>query len=128
MNYLLDTCTFLWLTLNHPQLSNAARQAIVNPANTAFFSVVSTWEICIKHSSGKLPLPLQPEQFVPMQRSMHRIISIGFDEPDVYWLRHLPALHKDPFDRMLVCQALALNLTILTPDPKIQQYPVPVLW
>ena len=128
MNYLLDTCTFLWLTLNDPNLSHRARQEIVDPGNTIYLSVASAWEMCVKYDLGKLPLPLPPEQFVPTRRMTYRLSTLGLEETDVFHLRLLPTHHKDPFDRMLICQALAQNLTILTPDPLIQQYPVRVLW
>jgi PIN domain nuclease of toxin-antitoxin system len=128
MSYLLDTCSFLWLTLNDSQLSAPARQAIIDPANLIFLSAASVWEICVKYDLGKLPLPSPPEQFFPYQRTAHQILPLGIEETDVIVLRQLPTHHKDPFDRMLVCQTLAQGLTILTPDPHIRQYAIPTLW
>lgn len=91
-------------------------------------SSVSAWEIIVKHGLGRLPLPRPPHEFVPEQRRRHRIEALALDEIAVLQLAKLPDHHRDPFDRMLVCQAAAHGLTILTPDPEIARYPVPTAW
>ncbi len=98
-----------------------------NPANEVFLSVVSYWEICVKHSLGKLPLPDSPERYVPLQREKHRIASLHLDEAAVARLVGLPSHHRDPFDRMLICQALADDLHIASSGPWFRQYPVKLL-
>ena len=128
MNILLDTCTFLWISSGSAQLSPAARQLFADPANEVYLSAVSAWEIAVKHGLGRLPLPSPPERFIPEQRSQHGIDPLALDEPAVLQLAKLPARHRDPFDRILVCQAIADGLTILTPDPLIGQYPVRTAW
>jgi PIN domain nuclease of toxin-antitoxin system len=93
-----------------------------------FLSPVSAWEIVVKHSLGRLTLPEPPHLFVPRQRELHEVAPLPLDEDAVLTLGRLPEYHKDPFDRMLVCQALAHGLTILTPDAQIGQYPVQTTW
>ena len=94
------------------------------------FSAASAWEIAVKHGLGKLPLPqgLAPGAFVPEARRRHGIEALAVGEPDAFELARLPALHNDPFDRMLICQAIANQMAILTPDPLISQYPVGIRW
>lgn len=75
-----------------------------------------------------MPLPQPPQQFIPAQRRAHRIETLPLDEDAVLQLPRLPAHHKDPFDRMLICQAIAHGMTILTPDPLITRYPVRTAW
>jgi PIN domain nuclease of toxin-antitoxin system len=128
VNLLLDTCTFLWLIADSPDLSSDARQVFSDPSNEVYLSVVSAWEIVIKHRLGRLPLPEPPQRFIPRQRTLHEIRSLPIEEAAVLQLARLPDYHKDPFDRMLICQAIAHGLTILTPDPAITQYPVRTEW
>ena len=128
MRLLLDTCTFLWMVSNKAQLSEACRVHLVDPANEVFLSPVSAWEICIKRKLGRLTLTEPPQQFIPEQRKLHDIDSLPLDEESVLQLPRLPARHKDPFDRMLICQTVAHGMAILTPDPLMTQYPVRTLW
>ena len=128
MRLLLDTATFLWLIIDSPQLSSRARELFSSPGNEVYLSAVSTWEIAIKHSLGRLPLPESPQRFIPFQREKHGIQSLSLDEESTLQLLRLPPLHNDPFDRMLVCQAIVEGLTILTPDSLLSQYPVRVIW
>jgi PIN domain nuclease of toxin-antitoxin system len=128
LKLLLDTCAFLWAIEGGAELSAAAREVLVDPANDVFLSAVSVWEITIKHGLGRLPLPESPERYVPAQRTRRGITALPLDEDAVLQLARLPALHRDPFDRVLVCQALAGGLTIVTPDPEIARYPVRILW
>jgi len=86
------------------------------------------WEIIVKHHLGKLPLPEPPHKFVRRWRTAHDIDSLALDEASVLQLSRLPEYHKDPFDRILVCQAIANSLVILTPDAKITQYPIRTEW
>ena len=128
MNRLLDTCTFLWLIAGDPRLSTASAQVIADPANGCFLSAASAWEIAVKFLAGKLPLPRSPDLLIPVERSLHRLDPLDLTEADGLRVSNLPLLHKDPFDRMLICQALDRGLTILTPDADIRQYAVPTLW
>jgi len=82
----------------------------------------------VKHALGKLPLPDSPAKYVPAQRKKHGIETLQLDEEAALHLNRLPVLHKDPFDRVLVCQAIAQGLVILTPDRLIAQYAVRTMW
>lgn len=128
MNLLLDTCTFLWIIADPAQLSAQARQLLAAPGNRFSLSVVSAWEIALKYSLGKLLLQQPPQQLVPQQRALHGIDLLSLSEAAALYLPNLPRFHRDPFDRMLICQALLDNLVILTPDQDICQYPVPTIW
>ncbi len=127
MQLLLDTHIFLWYVTGDTRLSIATRDAIDEPNNDVFLSVGSFWEIVIKYELGKLPLPQAPDRFIPAQRKAHGIQSLPFDENDARFLVGLPFHHRDPFDRMLVSQAMARVLTIVTVDPEIRKYSIPVL-
>lgn len=128
MNFLLDTCAFLWVTLKPEKLSDTFLDCFRNPANTVFLSSITAWEIGIKYSIGKLSLPVVPSRFIPEERKNHHISELELNAADTFHLETLPFLHKDPFDRMLICQAIERSLTILTPDPLIRQYPIRTLW
>jgi len=125
MRLLLDTHVFLWFISGDRQLPGRWRELIQDPGNEVYLSVVSLWEAIIKHQMGKLPLPESPDSYLPAQRDRHRISNLNLDEPSVARLVKLPALHKDPFDRMLVCQALHHGLTLATLDGAILDYEVP---
>jgi len=127
MRLLLDTHIFLWFISGDTRLSPEWRDSIRAAENEVYMSVVSFWEVMIKHALGKLPLPQAPAQYLPLQRSRHQIASLSLDEASVRHLASLPAVHRDPFDRMLVCQAMELGLTIVTVDPVFTAYPAPLL-
>ena len=128
MRLLLDTCTFLWIVGGAKDLSPSARQAFADPANEVFLSAASAWEIAVKHRLGRLPLPVAPEAFVPAQRAAHGLEPLPVDEEAALHVAKLPDLHGDPFDRMLVAQAMVGGLVLLTPDDHIREYPVRTLW
>jgi PIN domain nuclease of toxin-antitoxin system len=128
MKLLLDTCTFLWIVSGARELPERIIQAYRAPENEIYLSAASAWEIAVKHALGKLPLPSAPQQFVHDQRESHAIATLVIDEESALHLSRLPALHRDPFDRMLVSQSIVHGLTILTPDPLITQYPGRTMW
>jgi PIN domain nuclease of toxin-antitoxin system len=82
----------------------------------------------MKHALGRLPLPESPERFVPRMRERHGIEALAIDEESVLQTARLPGLHRDPFDRLLVCQSIVHGMTLLTPDSLIAQYPARVVW
>jgi PIN domain nuclease of toxin-antitoxin system len=127
VNVLLDTCTFLWLAGGEP-LSPDAAAAVRDPSHEVFLSAVSSWEIVTKYRGGKLPLPEPPDKLIPTERRLRGITALPFDEAAALQGLKLPPLHRDPFDRMLIAQAIAGGLAIVTPDPAIAQYPVRVIW
>jgi PIN domain nuclease of toxin-antitoxin system len=123
MRILLDTCTFLWITLDAPQLSERARQLFGDPGNELYLSAASAWEMSVKFSLGRLPLPEPPDRFVPEQRRLHGVSSLALDEAAAVHENDPPSLRRDPFDRILISQAIVHDLIILTPDPKIRNHP-----
>lgn len=128
MNLLLDTATFLWLVSGSEQLSPRVREEIRETSARVFLSSVSSWEIAVKSSLGKLPLPQPAATFVPAMRERLKLDSLPIDEESTLQLERLPSLHRDPFDRMLICQAIQHGLTLVTPDEQIHRYPVRVFW
>ncbi len=128
MKLLIDTCTFLWIASESAALSKSAAAAFLNPDNERYLSAASAWEIGIKHASGRLPLPEKPDVFVPRVRDASGILSLSMDEESALHAGRLPGLHADPFDRMLVAQAIVHGMAILTPDEQIERYAVRVLW
>jgi PIN domain nuclease of toxin-antitoxin system len=125
---LLDTCTFLWAVRGDARLSKTAADLFRDPVNEVFLSAISAWEIAVKHGLGRLPLPDPPSVYVPRERARHLIEPLPLNEGATLMLDKLPAVHADPFDRLLVCQAIEGGLTLLTPDAAIHRYPVPVAW
>jgi PIN domain nuclease of toxin-antitoxin system len=127
---LLDTSTFLFLELDTAKLSALALAACKPLENELYLSAVSSWEISVKYSSGKLRLPEPPGSFIPSRREMSQILALRLDERAALYGADLALdpSHKDPFDRLLVCQAIVHGLTIVSPDRAFQNYPVQVLW
>jgi PIN domain nuclease of toxin-antitoxin system len=127
MRLLLDTHVFLWFISGDARLPTDWRESIRDADNAVYLSVVSLWEALVKYRLGKLPLPHPPESYLPTQRARHQIASLSLDEASVCHLSILPAVHRDPFDRMLVCQALEHGLSIVTVDPVFGAYPASIL-
>ena len=128
MKLLLDTCSFLWLANGERAFSREVAQVIMAADTELALSAVSAWELAIKHTRGRLPLPEPLARFVPRVRDRYWIAFLPLDEESALHIVTLPALHADPFDRMLVSQAIVHGMTILTPDPLITQYPARTLW
>ena len=128
MKLLLDTCTFLWLITASEKLSKKAKRLFLNPKNEAFLSIVSMWEIVLKYQLKRLPLPETPDTFIPQQCHLHTIESLPLTQQDIFQLIKLPDIHDDPFDRILVCQGMVNEMTILTPDTEIADYTVKSAW
>jgi PIN domain nuclease of toxin-antitoxin system len=97
------------------------------PENHLSLSVVAIWEAVIKYGLGKLPLPQAPHTYLPEQRRLHQIASLPVDEACVAQLAKLPLLHRDPFDRWMICQAIEHDLTFVTADSTLMLYPVKLL-
>lgn len=127
MNLLADTHILLWFAIDDPKLSAVHKQAIQDPTNLVFFSSVSAAEIAIKYGKGKIDLPRHPSLYVPQLRKQHQFLELPLEEASSLMLADLPLLHKDPFDRLLICQALSHGLTLITDDDLILKYNVPTL-
>ena len=119
MRILLDTHAFLWWVTDSAELSRRARRVIADGANEIYFSMASAWEIAIKSSFGRVTLPDEPEVFITeqLQENGH---ALG--------VAALPAVHRDPFDRLLVAQARTEQLAVLSRDARLARYSVRVVW
>jgi len=121
---LIDTHTFIWWMGASPAMSAKAQTAITDPANEVLISVASIWELTIKVSSGKLNFPADPETVI--RGEGFTVLAISFAH-----LRQnaaLPFIHKDPFDRMLVAQAMVEAAPLVTGDRQLARYGAPILW
>jgi PIN domain nuclease of toxin-antitoxin system len=125
---LLDTCTFLWIAGGGRVLPPAVAAAYQSPDNEVYLSAASTWEIAIKYSQGRLPLPVAPHRLVVEERRRLGLTSLAVDEESTLHVAKLPPLHSDPFDRLLVSQAIVHGMTILTPDAAVVRYPARTMW
>jgi PIN domain nuclease of toxin-antitoxin system len=119
---LLDTNVFLRFATGDARLTTRFTNAIQDSRNQVLLSSAAAWEICVKYQLGKLSLPESPDTYIPKTRLLHRISSLDFDEPSALRLLGLPLLHRDPFDRIMICQALEHELTIVTLDAEMQRY------
>jgi PIN domain nuclease of toxin-antitoxin system len=123
MNILIDTCDALWFWSGDKQLGPRRRGIIEDTGNTIFFSSVSAAEIVIKYSIGRPLLPQTPQAYIPALRRRHQFAELPLHEQAALLLDTLPLIHRDPFDRELICQAIAHNLPFSTSDLIIRQYP-----
>ena len=128
MKLLLDTSAFLWWITDSDLLSRRAREVIGDGENETWFSAVSGWEIVIKAGLGRVALPEEPAHFIPRQLSLNAFQILPIHLRHALRVSSLPAIHRDPFDRLLVAQALVEELTIITSDSHIVSYPVSCLW
>ena len=128
MNYLLDTHTFLWFIAGDNQLSRTARKQIENPSNLSFLSIVRFWEIAIKFSLGRLTLHQPFEELFPEQLAINGIDLLELDFRHTVVIAKLPFHHKDPFDRMLIAQAQAEGLHIISKDSAFDEYAISQAW
>ncbi len=124
MRVLLDTHALLWALADDERLSETARGTIVDEANDVVVSVVSAWEVAVKRALGKLKAPSHLRQVITEAGFTERLV--GFS--DCERLYSLPFLHRDPFDRMLVCQALEDGIPVITKDEMIARYQVQTIW
>ena len=123
MNLLLDTHVFLWLQTEPERLGEDLR-IVEDERNALLLSAASSWEIAIKYQLRKLPLPQAPDRYVPERMRAIGAQPLAVEHPHTLAVATLPPLHRDPFDRLLVAQAMLLDLTIATADPAVAQYGV----
>jgi PIN domain nuclease of toxin-antitoxin system len=128
MNLVLDTCVLIWLTQEPDKLSLAARSAINDTSNMLWFSHASAWEIHLKHHAGKLSLPEPPRLWIPQQLDLWKIREQSISLAAIHRSSDLPDIHRDPFDRMLIAQALEAGMKLVSPDEFFPDYGVEVVW
>ena len=128
MNLLLDTHILIWLIDGSEKLNQTARYAIEDESNSLYLSIASLWEITIKTSLGKLELGIPLEQVTTnfILPSGFKILPIHLSHLLV--LKDLPFHHRDPFDRMLISQAISESLTLVSEDRAFGDYTVKTLW
>jgi PIN domain nuclease of toxin-antitoxin system len=125
---LLDTCTFLWIVDQYENLSARAVDLVRSADNDLYLSAVSAWEVGVKCAAKRLVLSEPADLYVPTQRDAHGILPLPIDEESALHGARLPYLHRDPFDRLLVAQAIVHGMTIVTPDSMIRQYAARTAW
>ena len=128
MKLLLDTVTFLDAAFSSKDISKPARDLLMDSDNELYVSVATAWEIAIKYTIGRLVLPQRPDHFVPVHRAKLGAEILPIDEESALHITRLPDIHKDPFDRILICQAIIHGMVLLTPDERISRYPVRTAW
>lgn len=114
--------------MDDPRLPQPTRKHLQDLRETVFVSVASLWEIVLKYRLGKLKMPEPVEPFLMRQIEENRFEILTIHSHHVFQTLSLQTLHRDPFDRILVAQAQSENLTIISRDPDIKAYPVPVFW
>ncbi|MEM8505360.1 MAG: type II toxin-antitoxin system VapC family toxin [Cyanobacteria bacterium P01_D01_bin.1] len=128
MKLLLDTQCWLWWFAQPEKLNEQVIDCIVDEANELWFSVASIWEIEIKVSIGKLPLPEAVDNYVPARMLQLGTKSLPISAAHALQVATLPMHHRDPFDRMLVAQARLEGMTLVSADSAFNQYEVTLLW
>ena len=125
---LLDTHTFLWLDDSPERLSPAALAACEDPTNELYLSVVSAWEIQIKHQINRLQLDVPLEEMIQGQQAANDLKILPVELPHVYTLRQLPLHHHDPFDRLLIAQAKVEQMRLVSADSQFEPYLIEIIW
>ena len=127
MKILVDTQIFLWAITDDRRLSSKYRSIYLDRTSQLYLSVASIWEIVIKSGLNKLPLPKPASSYILRQMEKNRLDMLSVRASHLTELESLPPFHRDPFDRLMVAQASAEGMPILSADPAFQQYPVNIL-
>jgi len=125
---LLDTHAFLWWITDSDELSRRARRLIADGRNEIFFSVVSAWEIAIKSKLGRVTLREDVDRYIPEQLQQNAFDVLPVQLHHALRVAALPDLHRDPFDRLLIAQALSEELALVSRDARLSDYKIRVLW
>lgn len=128
MRILLDTQAFLWLIADAQELSKKAKKVFLEQDNDLFLSLASIWEMAIKSSLGKLDLKQPLEEFIPSQLQENSILQMEISFRHVVGTATLPFHHRDPFDRLIISQAIQENLPILSSDIAFDAYNIQRIW
>ena len=128
MRLLLDTHSFIWFFMGNPKLSNLVRNLIEDENNEKLLSIASVWEMAIKHSQGKLSFGLPFEVFIAEQLTFKNLDLLNINLKHITVISSLPLHHRDPFDRLIIAQAMVENIPILSADPLFDSYPIQRLW
>lgn len=128
MNLLLDTHVFIWLSLSPERLSERVTDLLMDETNLWFLSLVSVWEMQIKRQLGKLSLNLPLPELIASQQQTNGLQLLPIELNHIFTLENLPQFHRDPFDRLLIAQAITEQIPLLSIDTVFDHYPVQRLW
>ena len=128
MRILLDTCAFLWLVTDDPQASELAKEIFLKEDNELLLSAVTGFEIAVKYSLGKLRLAEPPKEFITNRINANALTELPVSMTHALILQNLPLHHKDPFDRLLVAQAMVNQIPLLSADQQLSAYAINRLW
>jgi PIN domain nuclease of toxin-antitoxin system len=128
MNLLLDTHVFIWLSLAPEQLSEPVTDLLMDKKNLWFLSLASVWEMQIKGQLGKLSLNLPLPELIASQQQTNGLQLLPIELYHIFMLENLPQFHRDPFDRLLIAQAITEQIPLLSIDTVFDHYPVQRLW
>ena len=128
MTYLLDTGVWLWSLWEPERIARKAREVMEDLSQEVFLSAVTAWEIAIKSAAGKLKLPEPPVSYVPRRMADQGLRPLAISHPHALAVHGLPVHHRDPFDRLLVAQAIAENVPIISSDSTFDAYGVNPIW
>ena len=128
MKYLLDTHAFLWFVSDDNNLSPKAKSIIKDHNNEIYFSAASAWEISIKIRLGRLTMEENLEPFIVAQLAENNFQTLSITILHSIYTSKLPEIHKDPFDRMIIAQSKAENMSLISKDKNIKKYKTPVVW
>ncbi len=127
MKYLLDTHTLIWFMEGDHQLSKSAKDVIEDTSNEKFVSIVSFWEMAIKISLQKLDLKKPLKQLITeVLETDIQVLPLSFN--DILIVSQLPFHHRDPFDRIIIAQAITENITIIGQDSHFEEYDISIFW
>jgi PIN domain nuclease of toxin-antitoxin system len=127
MKFLLDTSVLLWSVAERPKLNPRAIRILSLAGSNLYLSAASVWEIAVKCAIGRLSLHVEPERFVSEVQRKMGMRPLDIDHLHAVEAGRLPRHHGDPFDRMLIAQAMEEGLTIVTRDRELEAYGVPIL-
>lgn len=129
MKYLLDTCTFIWIITNNAKLSTTAKEIFEDRNNKIYLSIISQIEMSVKHSKHTIPGISEPIiHYFQKFRVESEIELLNLKSEDVEGLFNLPKIHSDPFDRLLISQAVNNQMSIISPDKKFAKYPLRIIF
>lgn len=128
MKVLLDTCAFLWLVTDNPQASELAKEIFLKGDNELLLSAVTGFEIAVKYGLGKLRLTESPKEFVTNRMNANALTELPVSMSHALALQYLPMHHKDPFDRLLVAQAIVNQIPLLSADQQLSAYNIERIW
>lgn len=128
MRYLLDTCTAIWFFEGSDRIPRELQLELTDPRHELLLSDVSLLEIVIKYQMGKLPLPSPPSRLILPLAKKHLMDILPLSSAAILRMERLPLHHRDPFDRLLVAQALTHRATLVSPDPLLRRYQVALRW